>query len=30
MDGSEFSIYARQILATNGLIEAELLPIFKE
>jgi len=30
MDGSAFSIYARQILATNGLIEAELLPIFKE
>lgn len=29
MDGSQFSIYDRQILATNGLIEAELLTIFK-
>lgn len=30
MDGSPFSVYDRQILATNGLVEAELLPIFKK
>ncbi|MDD5230082.1 MAG: inositol monophosphatase family protein [Candidatus Marinimicrobia bacterium] len=30
MDGSPFSVYDRQILATNGLVEAELLSIFKK
>jgi len=29
MDGSPFSVYDRQILATNSLIETELLSIFK-